>query len=246
MRSALLLIAFCGVFVAPVLAASDWCYDNGDYIYAVVEQGTITIHHDAAFYNCGPDSIAYTWTQEGNAFYVIETEYNPSAFCFCCYDLTTSMEEVAPGQYVIDFFWEDYETGPQHRILQVFVPDEGQPGNPHGGGHTCSPCLEESGSVDPGAPGGARLRLRPAEPNPATARAVLRFEIARTGHATLAIFSPDGARVRLLLDEDLPAGSHHALWDGRDDFGRRVPPGAYFCGLTEGGEKSVQRVLLVR
>lgn len=246
MRSALLLVAFCGVFVGPVFAASDWCYDHGDYIYAVVDDGTITVHHDAAFYNCEPDSIAYTWTQEGSTFFVIETEYNPSAYCLCCYDLTTSMEDVAPGQYVIDFFWEDYETGPQHRILYVFVPDEGQPSNPHGGGHTCSPCLEESGSVDPVTPEGARLWLRSVEPNPVVARAMLRFETAGTGRVTLAVFSADGALVRVLLDEDLPAGSRTAVWDGRDDAGRRVPPGLYFCGLTEGGAKSVQRVLLVR
>jgi len=246
MKSALVLVALGWGFLAPVFAASDWCYDVGDYIYAVVESGTITIHHDAAFYNCGPDSIAYSWAQEGNTFNVVETEWNPQAMCFCCYNLTTAMQQVPPGQYVIDFFWQDYTTGPEHRILYVLVPDEGQPGDPHGGGHTCSPCLEESDSVDPVTPEGARLLLRSVEPNPVVASAMLRFETAGTGRVTLAVFSADGALVRVLLDEDLPAGSRTVAWDGRDDAGRRVPPGLYFCGLTQAGEKSVQRVLLVR
>jgi hypothetical protein len=247
MRSALVLLALSFAGTLPAFAASDWCYDNGDWIYAEVADGTITVHHDAAFYNCGPDSIAYTWEAEGNTFVVVETEWNPQALCYCCYDLTTEMEQVPPGAYVIDFAWDDFETGPQHRILEVVVPDEGQSGDPHAGGHSCSPCLDEqSGAVGPTAPDGARLWLRPAEPNPAGARTALRFEIPAAGHVTLAVYSCDGARVRVLLDETLPAGPHAAVWDGRSDQGRRVSPGLYFCGLTAGGEQSVRRVLLVR
>jgi len=247
MRTALLLVVFGVICASPAFGASDWCADVRDSVYVEVEHGTITIHHDAAFYNCGPDSIAYTWTEEGNTFLVVETEYNPHAFCLCCYELTSSMEDVPPGDYVIDFTWEDYVTGTEHRILCVTVPDEGQPGDPHGGGHTCSPCLDEpSGSVGPGAPDRVRLLLRPVEPNPVVTRAVLRFELASPGFVTLALFAPDGARVRQLLDEDRAAGAHAAAWDGRDDLGRRVAPGIYFCRLTADDEVRMQRLLLVR
>ena len=246
MRSALLLAALGCVLVSPVSAASDWCYDNGDWIYAVVEDGTIAVHHDAAFYNCGPDSIAYVWTQQDNTFFVVETEWNPQAMCFCCYNLTTAMERVPPGQYVIDFEWDDFETGPQHRILNVQVPDEGQSGEPAAGGHTCTPCLnDEPSSQEPAGPGRARLVLRSPQPNPTGASAILRFETPTVGWVTLAVYSGDGAWVRTLVDENLDAGAHATAWDGRDHLGRRVPPGFYFCGLTAGGEKSGRRVLLV-
>lgn len=247
MRTALLLVVFGVICASPASGTLDWCYDVRDSVYVEVEHGTITIHHDAALYNCAPDSIAYTWTQEGDTFRVVETEYNPSAYCLCCYELTTSMEDVPPGDYVIDFTWEDYVTGTEHRILCVTVPDEGQSGGPHGGGHTCSDCLDEpSGSVGPGAPGQGRLLLRPVEPNPVVTRAVLRFELASPGHVTLALFAPGGARVRRLLDGDRAAGAHAAEWDGRDDLGRRVAPGIYLCRLVAGGEAGVQRVLLIR
>jgi hypothetical protein len=247
MRFALALVAFASALVAAASAASDWCYDNGDYIYATVADGAITVHHDAAFYNCEPDSMGYTWTPQGSTFLVVETEYNPHAMCFCCFNYTTVMEHVPAGAYGIDFQWNDFETGPQHRLLDVYVPDEGQSGDPANGGHTTTNCLQEqSASADPSAPRPAGIVLHSAQPNPVGERALLRFETPAAGRVTLAVYAGDGSRVRLLVDEDLSAGSHTAVWDGRDELGRRVAQGIYFAGASAAGERSVRRVLLVR
>ena len=44
----------------------------------------------------------------------------------------------------------------------------------------------------------------------------------------------------------LPAGQHHAVWDGLDARGRVVEPGIYFARLEVDGTSLEQRVLIVR
>jgi hypothetical protein len=37
-----------------------------------------------------------------------------------------------------------------------------------------------------------------------------------------------------------------ARWDGRDDAGRLVPAGVYFCTLAVGGETATRKMLLLK
>lgn len=89
-------------------------------------------------------------------------------------------------------------------------------------------------------------RLRAGAPNPFNAATAFRFELAAPGRATLRIYSPAGRLVATLVDADLPAGSHTAAWTGRDDRGREAASGVYFCRLEAGGQRLVQRVVLVK
>jgi hypothetical protein len=50
-------------------------------------------------------------------------------------------------------------------------------------------------------------------------------------HAELAIRDLSGSPIRRLLAQDLPAGNHQVVWDGRDGDGNLVPPGTYLCRL---------------
>jgi hypothetical protein len=247
MRAVAVLVVLACLLVPPAFASADWCDQISDWIYAEVDQGTITVHHDAAFYNCGLDSTGYGWTTSNDTLAVVETGFFTPAMCFCCFELTTTMTQVPPGDYVIDFLWDDFGYGPRHRYLSVTVPDEGQSGDPAVGDHTKSSCIQSQPSSSvPAAAGGAAPLLRPVEPNPVGERATLRFATPVAGRVTLAVYAADGSLVRLVLDEDLAAGSYTAFWDGRDDLGRRVAQGVYFAGAAMGGEQSVRRVLLIR
>jgi hypothetical protein len=68
-----------------------------------------------------------------------------------------------------------------------------------------------------------------AAPNPATGRTRLTLQLARAGHASLAIVGVDGRQVRSLSDGALEAGPHSFDWDGRDGAGNAVAPGIYFA-----------------
>jgi hypothetical protein len=43
-----------------------------------------------------------------------------------------------------------------------------------------------------------------------------------------------------LTNATYPAGSHALTWDGRDDAGRRLPPGLYICRLAVHGPQGSQ------
>jgi len=82
-------------------------------------------------------------------------------------------------------------------------------------------------------------------PNPFNPRTVLRFALTRAGRARLAVYGPDGRRVRALLDGPLPVGEHAAVWDGRDDAGRPLASGLYVARLEAPGEPPATRKLIL-
>ncbi|HTR96572.1 MAG TPA: FlgD immunoglobulin-like domain containing protein [Candidatus Acidoferrales bacterium] len=95
---------------------------------------------------------------------------------------------------------------------------------------------------------GARpaFALAPARPNPAPGGSAIAFSLPKAGAAQLVVYDLAGARVRTLLDGARPAGSETIAWDGRDDGGRDVRPGAYFVRLQFEGRTLTERLVLMR
>ena len=96
-------------------------------------------------------------------------------------------------------------------------------------------------------PGGVnRLTLARPQPNPASGRTVFAFTLPREQPARLAIFGASGRLVRTLQSGRAAAGIHALMWDGRDDAGRRVAPGAYWARLEADGQSLRQMLMLLR
>ena len=88
-------------------------------------------------------------------------------------------------------------------------------------------------------------RLEPPFPNPFNPRTRLRFDLARAGHAHLAVYDVAGRLVATLVDDDLAAGRHEFTWQGDDMRGRRVGSGMYLARLvTAAGVESHKLTLL--
>ena len=86
-----------------------------------------------------------------------------------------------------------------------------------------------------------------AAPNPMREGGRILFDLAVPGSATLGIYGPDGGLVRWLRRDGLRAGRQRWNWDGRDDEGRAVAPGAYFCQVrTDDGRSMGTRVVVAR
>ncbi|HET7224583.1 MAG TPA: FlgD immunoglobulin-like domain containing protein [Candidatus Eisenbacteria bacterium] len=83
-------------------------------------------------------------------------------------------------------------------------------------------------------------------PNPAAVLTHMSFTLARAGRVRLRIYGLDGERVRTLVDGDRPAGLNAASWDGRDDHGRAVDAGVYFCRLDGFGQTRLRRLAWLR
>jgi parallel beta-helix repeat protein len=92
-----------------------------------------------------------------------------------------------------------------------------------------------------------RVALEQNAPNPfgTSTRIVVR---APGGEARVAldVFDARGRRVRGLLQNRLVSGSVDVVWDARDDRGRSVPSGVYFCRLTSPEGVMTRRMTLVR
>ena len=89
-------------------------------------------------------------------------------------------------------------------------------------------------------------RLYPGAPNPFNPRTTLRFDVARGGPVTLAVYDLAGRLVRTLVSGALGAGPHQAAWDGRDGSGRMVAAGAYVARLRADGVATETSLLLVK
>lgn len=52
--------------------------------------------------------------------------------------------------------------------------------------------------------------------------------------------------LKVLVGGEMAAGSHEAVWDGRDASGRSAPSGSYLARLVAGGKVEGVRLSLVR
>jgi endonuclease I len=83
-------------------------------------------------------------------------------------------------------------------------------------------------------------------PNPFNPSTTISFEMAVSGQARVEIFGVDGSLLRTLASGSYDAGSHNLRWDGRDDAGRSLGSGAFFCRLQAGRTSDVKTLLLLR
>ncbi|MBP6874593.1 MAG: T9SS type A sorting domain-containing protein [Candidatus Eisenbacteria bacterium] len=82
------------------------------------------------------------------------------------------------------------------------------------------------------APQVIRLSLSPSAPNPSRGETRIGFALPHDGAVSVEIFDATGRLVRSLLDEEMSAGEHAVVWDGRDGRGESAASGIYFYRLT--------------
>jgi len=90
------------------------------------------------------------------------------------------------------------------------------------------------------------LALWPNYPNPFNAATVIRFELPRPGWVTLEIHNLLGQEVRTLVSDNSPAGAFTVQWDGKDEGGKDLVSGVYFCRMRAGQLVAVKRMALLR
>jgi hypothetical protein len=106
--------------------------------------------------------------------------------------------------------------------------------------------LVDPASVRPAAQGATpQVRLLPVVPSPCRTWAAIRFDLPGGQHLAVRIHGADGALVRTLVSGRQDAGRHELHWDRRDDSGRLVPSGVYYCRLRGSGVDLSRPVVLV-
>jgi hypothetical protein len=105
-----------------------------------------------------------------------------------------------------------------------------------------STVVQASGIAEAGA-GNLLPRLEGPRPSLFRRSVAFGFSLARPGRVELAVYDATGAKVRQLYDGRAELGRHQLVWDGKDEQGRTVNSGAYFCRLQADGLRSVASVL---
>ena len=85
------------------------------------------------------------------------------------------------------------------------------------------------------------IEFRGAGPNPFRLETAIRFTLASSERVRLEVFNVAGQRVRTLIDAQLPAGAHGAMFSGRG-----LPAGLYFLQLEVGRARMSRSAILLR
>jgi hypothetical protein len=122
--------------------------------------------------------------------------------------------------------------------------------DPPGGGWFGPPTssllpVGQSNTAVPPAPGPSASRLLSIAPNPTLGPARVDFALEREGRAHLGVLDVQGREVAAVADGSYPAGTQHAVWDGRTTTGE-APAGVYFIQLRTEGRVFTQRIARLR
>lgn len=97
------------------------------------------------------------------------------------------------------------------------------------------------------------LDLRPQEyslnqnmPNPFNPSTTINYQIPEAGRVQIVLYNVLGQEVRTLVSQNLEAGFHNVVWDGNDDFGRRVASGLYVYRMTANDFSHIRKMMLLK
>ena len=88
--------------------------------------------------------------------------------------------------------------------------------------------------------------LHPAYPNPFNPTTRIEYDIAARGRVWINVYDAAGHLVRRLVDANVSAGHHAAVWDGANEAGAKVASGVYFFKMKSGRFEQVRKAVLLR
>ena len=98
----------------------------------------------------------------------------------------------------------------------------------------------------PGQPLPESFELSQNYPNPFNPSTTISYNLPRRADVTIEIFNLLGQRVRTLVNESQPPGSHTVEWDGRDTAGKTASSGVYLYRLTAGDFMQSRKMILLK
>jgi len=90
------------------------------------------------------------------------------------------------------------------------------------------------------------LSLSQNYPNPFNPHTSINFSLPIDSHISIKIYDMMGQLVKVLVNKKMKAGLHETSWDGRNEKGKFVASGVYFCRLEAGRYRDVKKMVLIR
>jgi flagellar hook assembly protein FlgD len=88
--------------------------------------------------------------------------------------------------------------------------------------------------------------LKGNSPNPFNPETRIEFELAKDSPVTLDVYNIKGQHICSLINENLPAARHEAIWNGKNNMGQEVSSGVYFYVLRADGLTLSHKMLMLK
>ncbi len=83
-------------------------------------------------------------------------------------------------------------------------------------------------------------------PNPFNPSTTLQFGLKQDSKVRINIYNIKGQKVKTLINENLPAGVHNVLWDGKDNTRSEVSSGVYFYNIETNHGSITRKMLMIK
>jgi len=83
-------------------------------------------------------------------------------------------------------------------------------------------------------------------PNPFNPTTTIRYQLPVASHVTVSIYDLWGQWITTIVDGDMLAGEHTAIWDGRNASGDELSSGVYLCRTMASSFSQTIKIILVR
>lgn len=91
-----------------------------------------------------------------------------------------------------------------------------------------------------------KFELSQNYPNPFNPITRINYQLPDMVRVTLTIYNLLGQKVITLVDDDMEAGYHTAIWNGLDQFGNQVTSGIYYYRLVAGENIESRKMVLLK
>ncbi len=75
---------------------------------------------------------------------------------------------------------------------------------------------------------------------------IMSYHIKKATKISIKIHNIQGRVIKTLVDEYRRPGTYRIEWDGRDEYGREVSPGVYFCTFEADGLKDTKKIIRLK
>lgn len=91
-----------------------------------------------------------------------------------------------------------------------------------------------------------RFELLQNFPNPFNPSTNISFKVDKPTRVTVRIFDMKGEMVKVLYDQETPAGQHNLQWDASNSSGKKVSTGAYFYEVITPNQRQTKKMLFIK
>ena len=83
-------------------------------------------------------------------------------------------------------------------------------------------------------------------PNPFNPETTIKYQIPNNSQVYLSIYNVIGQEVRVLINQELSAGYHSVVWDGRDNHGNLVTSGVYYFRIKADSYTDLKKMIFMK